>query len=141
MAPHKVFEHTADVGLEVRSPDITGLFTDAALGLVDLITDLEKILAEKDRLLLGFTLKAENREELFLKWMRELLFNFSAKRLLVVEFKFEKLGEKELDVRCGAVPYDPDVFEQRYEVKAVTYHNFEMKKNKSGWTARVILDI
>lgn len=141
MKPYEVFEHTADVGLKIRGRTLEDLFKNGALALIALMTDPDQVFKENDRLLVGFDLKASSLDELFLKWLREILFNFSAKRLALDGFKFDSLSDTELSVRAGGVPFDPDIHEQRCEVKAVTCHHFKLEKKNSVWQAEVIADI
>jgi SHS2 domain-containing protein len=141
MKPYEIFEHTADAGLRIKGKTLEELYVNAAAGLTAMMTDPEKIFTDPDRLLIGFDLKAQDSGELFLKWMREILFNFSAKRFVLTDFKFEKLNDKELSVRAGAIPFDPSRHEQRSEVKAITYHGFKFEKTPAGWQAEVIVDI
>lgn len=141
MKPYEIFEHTADVGLKIRGANLEELFINGAAGLTALITDPAEIFSDPDRLLMGFELKAADTGELFLKWMREILFNFSAKRYVLTDFKFDRLNGVGLSVRAGAVPFDPDRHDQGLEVKAITYHGFKFEKSASGWYAEVIVDI
>ena len=71
MKPYEIIDHTADIGLRIRGRTLPELFTHAALGLFDLITDLDEIPLGKERIPLH--LKAEDLGDLFLKWLRELL--------------------------------------------------------------------
>ena len=54
---------------------------------------------------------------------------------------FESLSPVRLRARVSVYAFDPKRDEPRHEVKAATYHQFEIKKGKSGWRARVIFDI
>ncbi|MBI3306969.1 MAG: archease [Candidatus Omnitrophica bacterium] len=139
---YKIIEHTADIGLKIYGATLEELFLNGALGFFSLITDtriLKKSEAKEEKV--SFTLSSENAGDLFLKWLRELLFVFSTQKLILLDFDFRILTEKQLEIEaCGRV-FDPQHHEQKYEVKAVTYHQFKMEKKKSGWQAEVIFDI
>ena len=141
MIPYEVIEHTADIGLRIYGGDLPELFTHAAEGLFDLITDAEKIRAGKKPARFSFRLKAENEGDLLLAWLREMLFTFGAQKLVLMDFQFTRLTGKELEASAAAYPFDPAWDEQKYEVKAVTYHHFKIEKTKNGWLAEVIFDI
>ncbi len=141
MIPYEVIEHTADIGLRIYGSDLPGLFTNAAAGLFNLITDADKIRPEVKPVRLSFHLKAENEGDLLLAWLREMLFTFSAQKLVLKDFQFERLTGKELEALAVAYPFDPNRHEQKYEVKAVTYHHFKIERTKNGWLAEVIFDI
>jgi SHS2 domain-containing protein len=146
--PYEVIEHTADIGLVIRGKKLDELFVHAAHGLFDLMTDVKKIRQRvrkeaKDASKAAMTLRLEGEDagDLFLKWLRELLFIFSTRRIVFDRFDCRRLTEKELEFDAAGFIFDPQKDVQRAEVKAVTYHEFKMEKKPEGWTARVILDV
>lgn len=135
---NRTFEHTADIGLEAWSETREGLFEEAAKGLFGLIVDLSGVKpGEKIRV----RLQAENTEELFLKWLQELLFISDSKHLLLSSFRIGKIEANELTAEVAGEKLDPASHRLGREVKAVTRHQFEWKEEVSGLRARVILDI
>lgn len=139
MPPYRIFEHTADIGLQVSGKDFEELLKDAASGLYAVITDPAPL---PETFRKEIELKAEDAGGMFLKWLRELLFYFSAKRMIFSRFEFRKADEKNIRVKVSGYMFDPATCHQKMEVKAVTYHAFEIQKQKDGgWTAQVILDI
>ena len=144
MKSYEIIEHTADVGLKIRGKTLQDLFRNAGCGLYSLITDFDSFkesAASEPSRPVRIRLPAENAGDLLLKWLRELIYLFSAKRLLFCDFQFERITEKELLVHAAGKKFDPARHEQNYEIKAVTYHHFRLEKQKSGWTAEVIFDI
>ncbi len=134
-------EHTADVGLRIRGRDLKELFIHAAAGFFDLVTEVETGEEPSGRIWQRFQLGGENTGDLLLKWLRELLFVFSTKRIIFKEFEFKKLTDRELDVHAVGVLFDPARHGQKVEVKAVTYHGFKLETSKEGWMAEIIFDI
>ena len=143
MKPYEILEHTADVGLRVYATNLEELFTHAGLGLFDLITDVPQLVRrEKGNVLSSvLELREANVSDLFLKWLRELLFLFSSKRLVFFRYDFQKLTPTELRATAWAKKFDPKRDEQRHEVKAVTYHQFKLEKKEEGWIAEIVFDI
>ncbi|MCM8776323.1 MAG: archease [Candidatus Omnitrophica bacterium] len=140
--PYEIIEHTADVGLRIYGRELPELFTHAGLGLFGLITDINKIKQEKgDRRRVSIDLKGRSAGDLLLKWLRELLFHFSTKRLVFEKFDYHELSETVLKADAFGLKFDPKRHDQRYEVKAVTYHQFKLKKQKSNLSAEIIFDI
>lgn len=129
------------MGLRVTGKNYEELLASGAQALLSLVADPEKISQDKDGLWIGFDLKAENQSELFLKWLREVLFNFAAKHFILADFQFHKLTEKSFELRARAIPYDPELHGSRCEVKAVTYHGFKFEQTKNGYLSEVIVDI
>lgn len=141
--PYEVFDHTADIGLRIKAKDLNGLFKDAAEGFYGLVTDLQTVKNLKSDSLqeVEMNFQDENAAELFMHWLQELLFFFSARKLVLVDLGFISLTPMVLKVRGKAVRFDPKKHPSRHEVKAVTYHQFRVAQTKAGWEAEVIFDI
>lgn len=134
---YEVFEHTADIGLRIESPDLPTLFAEAGRGLFSLIVEnlddvreVETTHVELEEPDLGF---------LFFDWLKELLYRFETEKLLLARF----------DVRVEGSRLEGDAFGERidrsrhrldHEVKAITYHGFKVEQH-DGWIAEVIVDI
>jgi SHS2 domain-containing protein len=136
--PYEIIEHTADIGLRIYGKDLKELFTHAAQGMFDLITDVQKI-DTKDTL--SFELDAEKVDDLLLKWLRELLFVFSTRKLIFKDFTFDSITEKAFKVKARGGLFNPKIHDQKNEVKAVTYYDFKVEKKAGEWVAEVIFDI
>lgn len=141
MVPFEVIEHTADIGLRIYGRSLNELFCHAGQGLFYLITDVDKTASQTGPERISFHLKGKDEGDLLLAWLRELLYTFSAKGLVLTDFRFEALSGRELKASALGNPFDPDCDEQKYEVKAVTYHQFKIERTKKGWLAEVIFDI
>lgn len=139
MKPYEIIEHTADVGLRIYGKDLKELFAHAAIGLGDLMTDISKVSIKEEQ---RIQLKGEDVGDLLLKWLREILFLFSAQHKIFKEVTFHQLTEKELDATVKGEIFNPAIHDQKCEVKAVTYHQFKLERQKTGtWIAEVIFDI
>ncbi len=139
-----LLSHTADMGLSIRARSLRRLFMAAAEGLYGLMTDLENFRAQRPSGVIFrrvFSLEASGAGELLLAWLRELLYVFSAKRCIFLKYRIDRLDSKTLKIAAYGRRFDPRKHEQRYEVKAVTYHSFKLKKNRTGWLAKIIFDI
>jgi SHS2 domain-containing protein len=135
---HRVFDHTADVGLEMWGESAPALFKEAAKALFSLIVEQHSAGAVKQ---VAIHLGADNQAELFLVWLKELLFLFDTKHLVFYRFEIEKLTATQLKAHVFGEALDPSKHRLGREVKAVTRHGFEFKASKKGCVARVILDI
>ena len=98
MKKFETFEHTADIGLKIYARDLKGIFVNAAAGLFSLISDLKKVEANKT---IKVRLRENNKEELLVSWLNELIFQFSARDFLPKQFKINKISENSLsaDIR------------------------------------------
>ena len=141
--PYEIFEHTADIGLRIRAKDLNHLFADAADGFFNLVTDLSAIrqLGPENLHEVEVNFQEENAAELLMHWLQELLFIFSTRHSVLLEYHFITLTPMMLKLKAKAVRFDPAKHPSRHEVKAVTYHQFRVVQEKAGWLAEVILDI
>ncbi len=133
----ETFDHTADIGIRAWGNEFHEVFEEAAKAFFSVIVDLESI---KPTQTLHLELSAENGEELFLKWLKELLFIFETKHLLFKEFKVD-LSPRKLKAEISGEKLNNTKHALGREVKAVTLHHFKLAKENARYLAEVILDI
>ena len=135
---YRLLDHTADVGIHVLGTDSKDLFTNAAHALFDLITDIDMLngMAENNIRITG-----EDWPDLMVNWLRELLYLWSGKEVLVKKVHMLSLTENELSANVMTDPYDPDRHAVKTEIKAVTYHQIQVGSGPSGWEAKIIFDV
>ena len=143
MGTYTVFDHTADVGLEVRGTSFEDLLSTAARATFDQVLEdrPKEVDATQEVRVRPGSAFAGDRSELFVEWLQELLFRFETQRLVPMEYEFLEVGPREVSADVGFGRFDPDRHRTRLEVKAVTYHNLEVRQDADGWYARFILDI
>lgn len=132
------FEHTADLGIRVRSADLETLFTEAALALFSVI--VENLSAVEPRMRYEVCLPAEEPEYLLFDWLNKLLYVFDSERMLFSRFEVSITDEGLRGFAWGEA-LDPYRHQLSHEVKAITYHELKVKKCEDGWLAEVIVDI
>lgn len=138
MPPFEYFDHTADMGMLATGKDLPELFSHSAQGMFNLIVPLDQF---KDEDAFDVLLEAPNVKELLWKWLRELHYLFSTQKTVFKKFEFKNLTEKMVWATCWGEYFDPEKHSSEREVKAVTYHEFEVLQETPGWKARVIFDI
>ena len=84
MRGHETFDHTADIGIRAWGSEFSQVFEEAAKALFSVMVDLKTV---SPRQKLKIELTKDSGEELFLSWLKELLFIFESRRLLLCEFK------------------------------------------------------
>ncbi len=134
---YKIIEHTADIGIEAYGKNLEEAFENAAKGMFAIITGNSKIDSKIKR---KIELEKEKDEELLLvDWLSELLYIHDVEKLVFGEFKVE-MNDKLLGYAFGE-KYDRKKHKYGMEIKAVTYHMLEIKRNKKGVTIKVLFDI
>lgn len=132
------FEHTADVGLLVEAPDLNSLFADAARGLFALI--VEETTQIRPETEVTFELEGTEHDYLLFDWLNELLFRFETEHLLLSDFEVN-VREDGVTATARGETLNTERHQLAHEVKAITYHQLEVKQTPGGWQARVIFDI
>jgi SHS2 domain-containing protein len=135
---YETFEHTADLGLRVRAPDLNQLFVEAAQALFSAIVDNLEAVEPKQKIDVG--LQGDDLGYLLFDWLNELLYHFDTEHLLFGKFEV-RIENQNLQASARGEPLDPSRHSLAHEVKAITYHGLRVEKEKDGWVAEVIVDI
>ena len=138
MKRFEVLDHTADIGLIVYGEDLKTLFENAGEAFFHLITDLKKVRRRVEK---RIEIKGENLERLMVDWLSELLYLHDVENLLFKGFKVESVGEGGLKARVKGEPFQEGVHVIKTGVKAVTYHQIEVRKENGRWRAQIIFDL
>ena len=137
-ADYELIDHTADLGIRFASPTLDGLFEVAAAALSDLLFGESTIALDQTE---QVRVKAENTEELLVELLRELLYLWGVGKLAFSEAHVKISGETSLVAEVRGETFDPQRHAVENEIKAITYHQLEVKKVNDTWHAQVILDI
>lgn len=133
-----LFEHTADLGIEIFGKDVRELMENAVFALFDLMTDREAVRPET-----AWDVAAEGTswDDLLVNLLREVLYLANGREILFREFSVVHLEEYRLAGRGTGERFDPRRHRMEMEIKAVTYHGLEVVSMESGWKGRVICDV
>jgi SHS2 domain-containing protein len=134
----EIIDHTADVGIVAYGADIKELFSNAALALFSLITELESV---EKKLHLNLEVSSEDSDSLLVEWLNELIYLFDAKHILFNRFDIESLTHNQLKATCYGENFDPMKHRIKVGVKAATYHMLKLDKSGDGCKAQIIFDI
>jgi len=139
---YKVIEHMADIGLQVFGETKEKLFQNAALGMFSIITGSSALYKNENENYWTIKCKGSNTEELLVEWLSELLYIHSTDFIILNDFVIERLTDNSLLAQTGGIKIKESPFDIEKEIKAVTYHNLQVLKNKKGsWEATVVFDI
>ena len=136
---HEVFEHTADLGLRIRSASLAALFAEAGTAIFELMVenmnDVQPLTKRQLHIQQPVT------ELLFFDWLNELLYLSDAEQLVLCHFDVS-INNNVLDAVVSGEPRDEARHQLDHEVKAITYHQLKVEQEPDGqWLAEVILDI
>jgi SHS2 domain-containing protein len=139
MKPYEYLEHTADVKFRAygKSPD--EMLSNAALALFNSMIDTATVQAKETW---KVELSGPDLEQLAYDWLSELVFLFETEFAVFSTFdvKLHQNSDWSLQAVIGGERIDKSRHAFDNEVKAVTHHKFEIKKNNL-WCIQVVLDV
>lgn len=138
MEHYRLFDHTADLGMEFFGESLKKLFVSAGIGLFDVITDLNEVNPSWH---FNIEIDGIDIEDLLINWLRELLYLHQVKKMLLKEFVIDEIGETFLKGYAVGEPIDEEKHVVKKEVKAATYHGVELREEAGQWSARVVFDL
>ena len=133
----EIIEHTADIGVAAYGSDLKRAFANAAYALFSLIVDVKDV---GDSVCREVEVTAENREDLLVAWLNELLYLFEVENLLFSRFTVAELNEIRLRSKCYGEVIDPLRHKIKMGVKAATYHMLKIER-VNGCRVQVLFDI
>jgi SHS2 domain-containing protein len=130
---YREIEHTADWELEVWAPDMGKLLVQAARGMYALAgVRLEQSTIGQREL----ELQAEDSESLLVIFLGELLHFIEQDNLAFDEFQIELDG-----YALHAHLRGSQVQKFDKEIKAVTYHNLQVRPTRQGLQVNIVFDV
>lgn len=134
----RFLNHTADLGILVYGRDLEELFSNAGEVFFNIITDLQRVRESTERII---RVESPNLEDLMVHWLGELLYMHDVDGLLFKSFSIDELRDGSLKARARGEAFDEGRHVIKTEIKAVTYHQIQVKKEKERWRARIIFDL
>lgn len=135
---YTIFDHTADLGVEIYGKDKRALFTNAAFALFDIMTDINAVSMKVER---DIRINGSGWEDLLVNFLREILYLFNGEGLSLCDFIVSEMDMYHIQGTVRGEFFDPHRHCLSMELKAITYHGTEVRKVSNGWTARVIFDV
>jgi SHS2 domain-containing protein len=140
MSNYKLFDHTADIGVEVRGRTQKVLFVNAAEALFDVLIESktgEKSAKQQTKI----TIEGAEVADLLINFLRELLYLFNGAKFVTVSCEIIQFSNKALQARLTGESFNRKKHVIKTEIKAVTYSGLTVEKQKTGWVARIIFDV
>jgi SHS2 domain-containing protein len=136
---YRIFDHTADLGVEVSAATREELYAGAALALFDMLTDLSAIRARRLR---EIDVAGEDPADLLVNFLREVLYGWNGEGFLMKSCVVRRVTPTRIEAVLKGEGFDPGRHRIIREIKAVTYHQSSVLKTPEGmWVARVVFDV
>ncbi|MCM8832102.1 MAG: archease [Candidatus Omnitrophica bacterium] len=134
MMKYKILEHTADIKIKIFGKTINELFKNSAIALFSTLTEQKSKSIKKQSIIL----EAENLEDLLVSWLNELIFLFFTYKFVPANYSIS-INQNKLEAKIYGESLKN--LKVNTEVKAATYHNLRIRKNKNGLEANIIFDV
>jgi SHS2 domain-containing protein len=147
-------DHTADIGLEIRAPDLPELFDRAALAtswlVLGRVSEVATSRADKSGEVVekSVELVEEDLSGLLRSWLRTLLlwddsegFVPTETRLILVPTPLCDAPDGQAFGLSGRVTGRLDAGPRIREIKGVTLHGLKVERVQDGWEGVVIFDV
>ncbi|MCD6188701.1 MAG: archease [Thermococcus sp.] len=135
------YEHTADIGIRGYGDTLEEAFEAVAIALFDVMVDVRKVEKKEVR---EIEVEGEDLYSLLYNFLEELLILHDTEGLVFGDFEV-KIEKTEQGYRLKAKAYGEKLSEKhepKEEVKAITYHEMEIKQLPSEeWIAQLVPDI
>lgn len=133
---YKFLEHTADVKFQAFGSSLEEAFTNSALALKE--TMLGK-LRVKSKIKKTIKVKGRDNEALLYQFLEQFLYLLDAENFLFAEIKKIKIKDEKLEAEITGNKASNYKFTN--DVKAVTYNQMFVRKEKNKFICQVVLDV
>jgi SHS2 domain-containing protein len=127
---YQIIDHTADLGIIVKGPDVKNLFIIAAQAMTDLMVKGD---ISDRKVIRDIFIEGEDFPDLMVKWLGEILYLFEGENLIVNSIEIKSISPINLKSKLELTSFDPEKHEILREIKAVTYHQILVNKANDGW--------
>ena len=127
-------EHTADWAFRAHGRDLAQLFANAAHGMFELqggAAEGESSVARE------IAVSGTDRETLLVNWLNELLYLQETQHETYSRFEIMEISDTHLRACVHGRPSRPE----GKLIKAVTFHDLEVRRSEDGWEAAIVVDV
>ncbi|MBL7684869.1 MAG: archease [Deltaproteobacteria bacterium] len=135
---YELIDHTADLGLMIYGNHFFELLQNAAYALTDQMVETASIDKDQTREII---IEGQSNDEIFIRFLRELLFLFETQLFLCSELTVNNLDSQKIHFKLKGDFFDIHKYSLKTQIKAITYHDFKIEKKTDGLVATLILDI
>lgn len=139
---YNYLDHTADIAVDIEASTVEELFIGAAFALQETICEnnannstVEKEIKLSDALM----------EILLVSFLSELNYLFQSENWMfssIHEIKIRNVDQAwNLNAKIGGYKFDRTMMKLKSEIKAVTYHQMEVKEVNGIFSTKIVFDI
>lgn len=133
---YKFLEHTADVKFQSFGKTIDEAFNNAALAMFNVMYSR----TVKDHLKKDIQVSGKDLESMLYNFLEELLFLLDSEGFFLSQCKV-KINQEKFELKAELYGDKAENYKASLDVKAVTYNEMFVKKEKDKWICQVVLDV
>lgn len=135
---YRYLDHTSDLGMEIFGKDLPELFTNACFAVFDNILDLSHV---EEKTIKTLNIASQNLSDLFMDWLRELIFIFSTEYFVVKRVSEIELKNTTVLAKLVGERFDKSRHRVKIEIKTPTYHMYKIEPTEVGYKATIVFDV
>ena len=137
MKKYKFLPHTADAKFQAYGKTLEEAFINAAYAMTDTITDHTKIKPAVEKVI---NIESENNEAMLYDFLEQFLILLDSEGFLLNKVKKLEIKGNKLTAKFTG-DTNPDEYDIETHIKAVTYQEMFIKKEKGQYVIQVIVDL
>ena len=122
----------------MRGGSLAELLANAGRGMAQLMVDPATVNARESR---GIEARGDDEESLLVAWLQEILFAFDADRFAPRDVTLDSLDGLRARGTIAGEPLNTARHEVRNLIKAVTWHDLEIKKTAGTYEVVIVFDV
>jgi SHS2 domain-containing protein len=139
---YSFLDHTADIAVEVSGQTLEELFLSSAAAWKESVVEQKEFRVSDSK---NISITSESLEILLVQFLSELNYFLLTKKWLINSIEELKITEQNeryhLNAKIYGEEYDSKKHILKAEVKAVTFHQMEIKKRKNEFSTSIVFDI
>lgn len=136
MRKYEFLEHPADIKLRAYGKDLVELFTNAVSGMMEFLYGNNITGTTQNKTTKVVSLESENVESLLVDWLAEILWLSETQHAMCVIAKIDRISNTKIHAQIRLI-----IAKAKDDIKAVTYHELNVKKLNEHWEAEVVFDV
>jgi len=137
----RFLEHTADIKFQAFGENLENVFENSALALSKIIS--ENKVRERVNKEINLHIKGADLERLLYDFLEEFLILFETENFLLARIKKLKIKEKSgaYFINCECSGDKAQYYTISEHIKAITYNEMFVKKDKNKYIVQVVVDV
>ena len=132
---YEYLEHTADIKFQAFGKTMKEAFSNSAYAMMNVIFE-EKV---REKIIKKIKIKGIDEKSLLYNFLEEILFLLNTEFFLLSRIKKIEIKSKELTAELTGD--NSKEYKLGLDIKAVTYNDMFIKKEKDKFTIQVVIDI